>query len=41
MDDKDFYFGFDNEDKDKQTGEPEAVKEAEDTASAATEPENK
>ncbi|MBR5659687.1 MAG: trypsin-like peptidase domain-containing protein [Lachnospiraceae bacterium] len=41
MDDKDFYFGFDTEDKDKQTAEPEAVKEAEDTVSAATEPEDK
>lgn len=42
MDDKDFYFGFDTEDKDKKTGEPEAVQEeAENTASAVVEPENK
>ncbi len=41
MDDKDFYFGFDTEDKDKQTAEPEAVKEAEEnTSSTAQEPED-
>ncbi|MBR5348445.1 MAG: trypsin-like peptidase domain-containing protein [Lachnospiraceae bacterium] len=39
MDDKDFYFNFDTEEKDKQTGEPEAVKE--DEVKDTSEPEGK